>query len=219
VKKIRDADHRHLWDAYTKKHTSGVKAQIVEAYYPLVQYLAERLVSTLPASVEVGDLVSMGTFGLIEAIDRFDPSRGIQFKTYCTSRIRGAILDNLRTNDWVPRLVRLRTNLVDKTLRRLYGSLGREPTVPEMADALGLTVAAYESLRKEAKETADGRLPSPEVEYQEVMEDRVFDIEYMRQGDEYQAEDSTIRFVKEGWRVEGDPKYLRTIHPAPKAEK
>ena len=76
-----------------------------------------------------------------------------------------------------------------------------------------------ESLRKEAKETADGRLPSPEVEYQEVMEDRVFDIEYKRQGDEYQAEDSTIRFVKEGWRVEGDPKYLRTIHPAPKAEK
>jgi hypothetical protein len=75
-----------------------------------------------------------------------------------------------------------------------------------------------ESLRKEAKETADGRLPSPEVEYQAVMEDRVFDIEYMRQGDEYQAEDSTIRFVKEGWRVEGDPKFLRTIHPAPKAE-
>jgi hypothetical protein len=75
-----------------------------------------------------------------------------------------------------------------------------------------------ESLRKEAKESADGRLPSPEIEYQEVMEDRVFDIEYSRQGDEYQAEDSMIRFVREGWRVEGEPKYLRTIHPAPKTD-
>jgi hypothetical protein len=75
-----------------------------------------------------------------------------------------------------------------------------------------------ESLRKEAKEATDGRLPSPEIEYQEVMEDRVFDIEYARRGDEYQAEDSMIRFVREGWRVEGEPKFLRTIHPAPKLD-
>ncbi len=96
----------------------------------------------------------MGTFGLIEAIGRFDTSRGIQFKTYCTARIRGAILDNLRTNDWVPRLVRLRTNLVDKTMRRLYGELGREPTDIEMADALDVSMTEYERLRKEASPTA-----------------------------------------------------------------
>ena len=119
-----------------------------------MKYLAERMVTTLPASVEVDDLVSMGTFGLIEAIDRFDLSRGIQFKTYCTARIRGAILDNLRTNDWVPRLVRLRTNLVDKTMRRLYGELGREPTDPEMADALEVSMTEYEKLRKEANPTS-----------------------------------------------------------------
>lgn len=154
MKKIRDADYRDLWESYAKKRTPQVKSKLIEAYFPLVQYLAERLVTTLPASVEVDDLVSMGTFGLIEAIDRFDLSRGIQFKTYCTSRIRGAILDNLRTNDWVPRLVRLRTNLVDKTLRRLYGQLGREPTDPEMADALGMSVQAYAELRKEASPTS-----------------------------------------------------------------
>ena len=154
MRKIRDADYRHLWEAYAKKKTPEVKSQIIEAYFPLVKYLAERMVSTLPASVEVDDLVSMGTFGLIEAIDRFDLSRGIQFKTYCTARIRGAILDNLRTNDWVPRLVRLRTNLVDKTLRRLYGELGREPTDPEMADALDVSMDEYEKLRKEANPTA-----------------------------------------------------------------
>ena len=150
MRKIKDADYRHLWDSYSKKKTPEVKSQLIEAYFPLVKYLAERMVTTLPASVEADDLVSMGTFGLIEAIDRFDVGRGIQFKTYCTARIRGAILDNLRTNDWVPRLVRLRTNLVDKTLRRLYGELGREPTDPEMADALEVSMDEYEKIRKEA---------------------------------------------------------------------
>jgi RNA polymerase sigma factor for flagellar operon FliA len=176
MKKIRDADHRHLWESYARVRTPEVKSRLVEAYFPLVKYLAERLVSTLPASVEVDDLVSMGTFGLIEAIDRFDMSRGIQFKTYCTSRIRGAILDNLRTNDWVPRLVRLRTNLVDKTLRRLYGELGREPTTPEMADALGMTVAEYEELRKEATPTAVLSLTDEAGEDPEGVGSRMIDL-------------------------------------------
>ena len=154
MRKIRDADHMHLWDAYAETKCPEVKKQIIAAYFPLVKYLAERMVTTLPASVEADDLVSMGTFGLIEAIDRFDISRGIQFKTYCTARIRGAILDSLRTNDWVPRLVRLRTNLVDKTLRRLYAELGREPTDPEMAEALECTMPEYEKLRGEASPTS-----------------------------------------------------------------
>ena len=150
MKKIRDCDYAELWTAYTKEKTPEVKAKLIEAYFPLVRYIAERLSSTLPASVEVDDLTSMGTFGLIEAIDRFDVSRGFQFKTYCTSRIRGAILDSLRTNDWVPRLVRLRVNLVDKTLRRLHADLGREPTAVEMADALGMSQDGYRLLRDEA---------------------------------------------------------------------
>jgi RNA polymerase sigma factor for flagellar operon FliA len=188
MKKIRDADYRHLWDSYAKRKTPEVKAQLVEAYYPLVQYLSERLVSTLPASVEVGDLISMGTFGLIEAIDRFDSSRGIQFKTYCTSRIRGAILDNLRTNDWVPRLVRLRTNMVDKTLRRLYGILGREPTVPEMAESLGLTVAAYETLRREATPTAVLSLTDENGEDPEGGGNRMIDLVGDVKGEDPRAE-------------------------------
>ncbi|MGE0190425.1 MAG: FliA/WhiG family RNA polymerase sigma factor [Planctomycetota bacterium] len=154
MKKIRDADYRHLWDAYAKTKDPEIKREITAAYFPLVKYLAERMVATLPASVEADDLVSMGTFGLIEAIDRFDISRGIQFKTYCTARIRGAILDNLRANDWVPRLVRLRTTLVDRTLRKLYAELGREPTDPEMANELDMTMGEYQALRKEASPTA-----------------------------------------------------------------
>ena len=154
MRKLRDADFKHLWDAYEETKAPEVKQQIIAAYFPLVKYLAERMSSTLPASVDTDDLISMGTFGLIEAIDRFDRSRGFQFKTYCTARIRGAILDNLRTNDWVPRLVRLRTNLVDKTLRRLYAEYGREPTDVEMANAFEMTMEEYEKLRKEATPTS-----------------------------------------------------------------
>ena len=150
MKKIRDADYRDLWQQYRETRRPEVKARLIEAYFPLVRYIAERLASTLPASVDVDDLTSMGTFGLIEAIDRFDISRGFQFKTYCTARIRGAILDSLRTNDWVPRLVRLRTNLVDKTLRRLHAELGREPTALEMAESLGLTLDGFRVLKDEA---------------------------------------------------------------------
>jgi RNA polymerase sigma factor FliA len=150
MKKIRDSDYADLWASYVQRKDPEVKARLVEAYFPLVRYIAERLASTLPASVEVDDLTSMGTFGLIEAIDRFDVSRGFQFKTYCTSRIRGAILDSLRTNDWVPRLVRLRVNLVEKTLRRLHADLGREPTAIEMCDALDMTLDQFRALCEEA---------------------------------------------------------------------
>ncbi len=154
MRKIRDADFKDLWDAYEETRAPEVKQKIIEAYFPLVKYLAERMSTTLPASVETDDLISMGTFGLIEAIDRFDRSRGFQFKTYCTARIRGAILDNLRTNDWVPRLVRLRTNMVDKATRKLHAELGREPTDPEMAADFDMTMEEFQKLRREATPTS-----------------------------------------------------------------
>lgn len=187
MKKIRDVDVKHLWDAYIQERSPEVKRQLVEAYFPLVQYLAERMSSTLPASVETDDLVSMGTFGLIEAIDRFDPSRGFQFKTFCTSRIRGAILDKLRTNDWVPRLVRMRVNLVDKTMRRLYGELGREPNAPEMAAALGMTVPAYEELRKEASPTSMLSLTDDQGEDSEGVGSRMIDVVGDERGEDPRA--------------------------------
>ena len=126
--------------SYRAKKTPEVKAKLIEAYFPLVRYIAERLVSTLPASVDVDDLTSMGTFGLIEAIDRFDISRGFQFKTYCTAasaaRSSTACARTTGCRGWSA----CATNLVDKTLRRLYADLGREPTAVEMADALGMSL-------------------------------------------------------------------------------
>src|SRR3982751_173317 len=111
---------------------------LMERHYPLVRYIAERLLQTLPKSIELDDLVSAGLFGLMDAIRGFDPDRNIKFKTYCTTRIRGSILDQLRSQDWVPRLVRLKAGRIDKALQRLTGEYGREPTHTELAQALSM---------------------------------------------------------------------------------
>ena len=134
-----------LWDLYQSARKKGDKEQLeelrnvlMERHYPLVKYIAERLLQTLPKSIELDDLVSAGLFGLMDAIRGFDPSRGIKFKTYCTTRIRGSILDQLRSQDWVPRLVRLKAGRMDKTLTRLTSEYGREPTHAELAASLDL---------------------------------------------------------------------------------
>ena len=115
-----------------------LRNNLMERHYPLVKYIAERLLQTLPKSIELDDLVSAGLFGLMDAIRGFDPDRGIKFKTYCTTRIRGSILDQLRSQDWVPRLVRLKAGRIDKALQRLTGEFGREPTHAELASVLEL---------------------------------------------------------------------------------
>jgi RNA polymerase sigma factor FliA len=115
-----------------------LRNELIERHYPLVRYIAERLLQTLPKSIELDDLVSAGQFGLMDAIRGFDPNRGIKFKTYCSTRIRGSILDQLRSQDWVPRLVRLKASRIDKALQRLTGEFGREPTHAELARALEL---------------------------------------------------------------------------------
>lgn len=109
---------------------------LMELHYPLVKHIAERLLQMLPNSIELDDLVSAGLFGLLDAIRGFDPSRGITFKTSCTTRIRGSILDQLRSQDWVPRLVRLEAAKIEKALRRLQVQHGREPTHGELVAAL-----------------------------------------------------------------------------------
>ncbi|HEV8112569.1 MAG TPA: FliA/WhiG family RNA polymerase sigma factor [Planctomycetota bacterium] len=136
-----------IWELYRRARKGGPKAAddleklrnaLMERYYPLVRYIAERLLQTLPKSIELDDLVSAGLFGLMDAIRGFDHARNIKFKTYCTTRIRGSILDQLRSQDWVPRLVRLKAGRIEKALQRLTGEYGREPTHAELAADLDL---------------------------------------------------------------------------------
>jgi len=123
---------------------------LIERHYPLVRYIAERLLQTLPKSIELDDLVSAGNFGLMDAIRGFDPYRGIKFKTYCSTRVRGAILDQLRSQDWVPRLVRLKASRIEKALQRLTAEYGREPTHAELAKSLEMD---HTELSKEIQES------------------------------------------------------------------
>ena len=136
-----------IWELYRRARRAGPKQDeeleslrnaLMERHYPLVRYIAERLLQTLPKSIELDDLVSAGLFGLMDAIRGFDHARNIKFKTYCTTRIQGSILDQLRSQDWVPRLVRLKAGRIEKALQRLTGEYGREPTHAELAADLDL---------------------------------------------------------------------------------
>ena len=127
------------------------KNRYVEQYAPLIKYLADRLAARLPDHINKDDLVSAGVLGLIDAVDKFDPSRAILFKTYAEFRIKGAMLDELRSMDWVPRSIRKKTSQLEKLWQRLEGELGRPPSDEEAAAALNLSVPDYLKLLHEVR--------------------------------------------------------------------
>jgi len=122
----------------------------MENYRDIVKYSAERLHAKLPDKVELDDLISAGIFGLMDAIDAFDPERGVKFETYCSARIKGSILDELRSMDWVPRLVRARAHRLSKATHSLETHLGRKPTEEEIAEELGMDMVEFARLQRDA---------------------------------------------------------------------
>src|SRR6195952_2191344 len=118
----------------------ALRNRLIEQYLPLVKYNGERIWSRLPEGVELDDLISAGVFGLMDAIDAFDLSRGVKFETYCVPRIRGAMLDELRTMDWVPRLVRSKASRMEASRKALEAELGRPPRPEELAEKLGIAL-------------------------------------------------------------------------------
>ncbi len=125
------------------------KNRYVEQYSPLIKYLADRLAARLPDHINRDDLISSGVLGLIDAVDKFDPSRSIMFKTYAEFRIKGAMLDELRSLDWVPRSIRKKSSDLEKLIQRLEGELGRPPSDEETAAALNISVPEYLKLLNE----------------------------------------------------------------------
>jgi RNA polymerase sigma factor for flagellar operon FliA len=128
-----------LWEEFKATGSMDVRNTLVVHYSPLVKYVAGRLSAGLPNSIEQADLVSYGMFGLIDAINKFEPSRGNKFETYAMSRIRGSIIDELRSIDWVPRSLRAKARAVEKAYTKLEHELLRTPTDAEVADELGTT--------------------------------------------------------------------------------
>ena len=148
---VAKEDRAALWEEYKKDMTNEeLRNILVETYLPLVKYNGERIWARLPDGVELDDLISAGVFGLMDAIDAFDLSRGVKFETYCVPRIRGAMLDELRTMDWVPRLVRSKASKLAEANRKLETKLGRHPTEAELAEHMELTIPELEKMLVDA---------------------------------------------------------------------
>ncbi len=135
-----------LWQSFGSARDLAHRDRLVLHYAPLVKYVAGRIGTGLPAHVDNGDLVQSGIFGLVDAIERFEPDRGLKFETYAMQRIRGAILDDLRAQDWVPRSVRSRAREVERAMEKLQAKLNRSASDREVADELGITVAELRDL-------------------------------------------------------------------------
>lgn len=140
-----------VWHRFKKDQSDrSLRNRLVERYLPLVKYNGERIWARLPDGVELDDLISAGVFGLMDAIKAYDMSRGVKFETYCVPRIRGAMLDELRSMDWVPRLVRSKASKLNEALRKLEAKLGRSPTEIELSTHMELTVPELEKMIRDA---------------------------------------------------------------------
>src|SRR5215213_8416218 len=146
----KNPDIKDVWIAYKKNPTEPLRNQLMVNYLHLVRYNAERIHVKLPDEVELDDLMSAGIFGLMDAIDAFDMERGVKFETYCAPRIRGAILDELRSMDWVPRLVRSRSHKLEGATKQLEVELGRSPTNDEVARRLNMSQGEFDKMAKDA---------------------------------------------------------------------
>lgn len=127
------------WLSYKKDKNPQVRQKLLEEYLPLVKSVAGRMAMGFPRSVELSDLVSTGVIGLVEALSNYDPSRGVKFETYAVPRIRGAILDELRSLDWVPRSTRAKSREIEKAMSKLENKLGRAPSNGELAKSLKIS--------------------------------------------------------------------------------
>ncbi len=136
-----DDELGRIWHEFKGGGDAGAREKLILHYAPLVKYVASRVATGLPSSVEQADLVSYGMFGLMDALGKFEPGRGNKFETYAIPRIRGAIIDELRAMDWVPRSVRFKQREIEKALADLEAMLKRQPTERELAERLGMTLS------------------------------------------------------------------------------
>lgn len=136
---MTEGERNKLWEEYSKKHEAEIREKIIIEYAPLVKIVAGRLSMYLGYNVEYDDLVGYGIFGLIDAIDKFDYEKGIKFETYASLRIRGAILDQIRKMDWIPRSLRQKQKKIDVAMSKLETELGRVATDEELAKEIGIS--------------------------------------------------------------------------------
>ena len=134
-----------LWEEFKKTKSPSLRDKFIRQYMPLVKYVAGKVKPGMPGCVEFDDLVGFGQFGLLDAINKFDPDKNVKFKTYAVTRIRGSIFDELRELDWVPRSVRQKSREIEDTIVELESKLGRTATDSEIAKEMGMTESEYQN--------------------------------------------------------------------------
>lgn len=142
-----------LWKNYAKSRSPELREKLILEYAQLVKLVAGRLVMYLGYNVEYDDLVGYGIFGLIDAIDKFDPTKEVKFETYASLRIRGSILDQIRKMDWIPRTVRQRQKKITEAIKEIEARTGREATDEEIAEAIGISTDEYDEWQSQMKVT------------------------------------------------------------------
>lgn len=163
----------NLWREYKETDSKVAKDKLLVEYAHLVKYITNRLAVNLPKSVDRNDLTSAGILGLIKAVETFEPDRGFKFETYAGHKIRGAILDELRALDWVPRSVRQKSRDLQKVFAKLENELGRAPYDDEVCEAMGITMQEYEEMLSEVT-------PTTIISLEEAMPDRGSDSKELR---------------------------------------
>ncbi len=148
--KAPEVSIEEVWKEFFKTRSESCRNLLLVHYLRNVKYTAERIWVKLPDKVDLDDLIQAGIFGLMDAIDAFDPNRGVKFETYCAPRVRGSILDELRNMDWVPRLVRARAHQLDRARATLEAQLGRVPTEQELAAEMELDKVEFHRLQRDA---------------------------------------------------------------------
>src|SRR5687767_15859643 len=141
---VKAIEIKELWARYKKTGDEKARERLVLAYAPLVKFVAGRMSSGLPAHIEESDLISYGLLGLIGAIERFEPEREIKFETFAVARIKGSIIDELRSLDWVPRSVRAKAREIEAAHSKLERELGRVPTDEEVARLIGISMDEFQ---------------------------------------------------------------------------
>lgn len=148
---MNDAARKRLWEDYARLKTPDLREKLILEYAPLVKVVAGRLSMYLGYNVEYEDLVSYGVFGLIDAIDKFDRNKEVKFETYASLRIRGAILDQIRKMDWIPRTIRQRQKQIDTAMKELEQRNGRPPTDAEIAKYMGISEDEFMDWQNQVK--------------------------------------------------------------------
>jgi RNA polymerase sigma factor FliA len=163
----------NVWKEYKETSSKVAKDKLLLEYASLVKYIAQRIALNLPSSVERDDLISAGILGLVKAVETFEPERGFKFETYAGHKIRGAILDELRAMDWVPRSVRQKARELQRVFAKLENELGRMPYDDEVCKSLNITIREYEDILTEVT-------PTTIISLEEAMPDREADSKEIR---------------------------------------